>query len=131
MRLPGWPPRDWRAFLALVASVAGAAVLTVFSWRIITLLKHFGQDDPSRREQVIAILGNSNYGLLGILGAVLLSLGLAINRRSLKGSAFGASFEASGGDEGPAAAQAVADSAQAQADVIKETAPMQDSGDIR
>lgn len=117
--MPGWPPKDWRAFLALIASIAGAAVLTIFSWRIVTILRDFGHDDPARREQVIDALAKSNYGLLGIIGAVLLSLGLAINRRSLKASAFGASFDASGGDDAPAAAQAVADSAQDTADTIK------------
>lgn len=34
-----------------------------------------------------------------IMGVVMVSLGLAINRRSVKGSAFGASFEATGGDD--------------------------------
>ena len=116
MTLPSWPPRDWRAILALVASVGGAAVLTVFSWRVVTILRDFGHDDPARREQVIDALAKSNYGLLGIMGAVLLSLGLAINRRSLKASAFGASFDASGGDDAPAAAQAVADTGKAALD---------------
>jgi hypothetical protein len=58
-----------------------------------------------------------------IMGVTMVSLGLAINRRSVKGAAFGASFEASGGDDAPAAAQAVADSAQNKADDIKETTP--------
>lgn len=122
MKLPGWPPRDWRALLALVASVGGAGVLTVFSWRIVSILRNFGRDDPNRREQVINILGNSNYGLLFIIGVVLISLGLAINRRSVKGSAFGASFEATGGDDAPAAAQTVAAAAQTTADAITEAA---------
>lgn len=99
MKVPGWPPRDWRAIIALLFSIVGAAVLTgLFAW-ITANLVAFGQSDPGRREQVIAALANSNYGLLGIIGAVLLSLGLAINRRSVKGSAFGASFEASGGED--------------------------------
>lgn len=116
-----WPPRDGRAFIALVFSVLGAAVLTgLFAWGV-AILREFGRADAARREQVINALANSNYGLLVIIGAILLSLGLAINRRSLKGSAFGASFEASGGDEAPAAAQKVADAAQEQADVIKES----------
>jgi hypothetical protein len=101
VRLPGWPPRDWRAILALIASVGGAGVLTVFSWRIVTILRDIGHDDPARREQVITILGNSNYGLQFIIGVVLISLGLAINRRSVKGNVLGASFEASGGDDDP------------------------------
>lgn len=96
----GWPPRDWRAFIALMASVAGAAVLTVVSWRIITILRDMGRAYPETRLEVIKALANSNYGLLGIIGAVLLSLGLAINRRSIKvtGPA-GFGMDASGGDE--------------------------------
>jgi hypothetical protein len=33
------------------------------------------------------------------MGVTMTSLGLAINRRVVKGSAFGASFEAEGGDD--------------------------------
>lgn len=94
-----WPPRDWRALIALTASIAGAAVLTGFSIWLISLLVSFARSDASVRMAVIRALATSNYGLLAIIGAVLLSLGLAINRRSVKGSAFGASFEAAGGEE--------------------------------
>lgn len=93
-----WPPRDWRALIALVASILGAAVLTGFSIWMVKLLVGFARGDPSIRMEVIRALATSNYGLLAIIGAVLLSLGLAINRRSVKGSAFGASFEAAGGE---------------------------------
>ncbi len=95
----GWPPRDWRALIALTASIAGAAVLTGFSIWLVKLLVMFARADPEVRMEVIRALATSNYGLLAIIGAVLLSLGLAINRRSVKGSAFGASFEAAGGEE--------------------------------
>lgn len=93
-----WPPRDWRAFVALISSIAGAAVLTTFSVWLVRLLAAFARADPTVRLDVIHALANSNYGLLAIIGAILLSLGLAINRRSVKGSAFGASFEAAGGE---------------------------------
>jgi hypothetical protein len=39
---------------------------------------------------------------------VMVSLGLAINRRIVKGSAFGASFEAAGGDDSTVSATTVA-----------------------
>ncbi len=94
-----WPPRDWRALIALTASIVGAAVLTGFSIWLVTLLVGFARSDASVRLKVIGALATSNYGLLTIIGAVLLSLGLAINRRTVKGSAFGASFEAAGGEE--------------------------------
>ena len=98
MSRPHWPPRDWRAFIALVASIAGAAVLTGFSVWLIRLLVAFARADPRLRLDVVHALATSNYGLLAIIGPILLSLGLAINRRSVKGSAFGASFEAAGGE---------------------------------
>ena len=99
MPAPNWPPRDWRALIALTASIVGAAVLTAFSIWLVTLLVMFARTDPKVRMDVIHALATSNYGLLAIIGAVLLSLGLAINRRSVKGSAFGASFEAAGGED--------------------------------
>lgn len=93
--IPGWPPKDLRAFLALVASVAGAATLTGFAAWIVYEIRNWQGFDQLR----ISILGNALYALLFIVGIVLVSLGLAINRRSVKGSILGASFEASGGDE--------------------------------
>jgi hypothetical protein len=102
MRAPEWPPRDWRAIMALTASIAGAAVLTAFSVWLVKLLVMFARADPSLRLEVIAALATSNYALLAIIGAVLLSLGLAINRRIVKGSAFGASFEAASSEDGDA-----------------------------
>lgn len=99
MRRSDWPPRDWRALIALAASILGAAVLTGFSIWLVRLLVMFATADPRLRMEVVRALATSNYGLLAIIGAILLSLGLAINRRSVKGSAFGASFEAAGGEE--------------------------------
>jgi hypothetical protein len=121
----GWPPRNALGFVALLASIGGAMALTAFSIWIISIIAEYGRSYPEVRARVVDALAGSNYGLLVILGAILLSLGLAINRRSLKASAFGASFDASGGDDlpdAPQAAQAVADSAQATADVVKDAA---------
>lgn len=103
MRLPSWPPRDWRALLALIASVVGAAVLTIFAVWLVSIVRAWRGFDEIR----IGILGNALYGLLFIVGIVLVSLGLAINKRSVKGSVLGASFEASGGDDDPAPATSV------------------------
>ena len=98
MSLPRWEPRSWRALIALVASIAGAAVLTGFSVWLVRHLVRLAWHDPSVRSAVVEALATSNYGLLAIIGAVLLSLGLAINRRTLRASAFGASLEADGGE---------------------------------
>jgi hypothetical protein len=104
-----WPTRDWRALIALIASIAGAAVLTGFSAWLVHLLVVFARHDVAVRLEVVRALANSNYGLLIIIGSILLSLGLAINRRSLRASAFGASIEADGGDAEFVAEQEAAD----------------------
>lgn len=97
MTLPGWPPRDWRALLALLASVAGSATLTALTAWLVWILWRGGW--PERTAEVrIDILGRALLGALSIIGVVLISLGMAINRRSVKGKAFGAEFEAEGGD---------------------------------
>jgi hypothetical protein len=95
--LPGWPPKDLRAFFALVASVAGAATLTAFAAWIVWILWGWQGFDQLR----IDALAKALFGLLFIVGIVLVSLGLAINRRSIKGSILGASFEAEGGEDQP------------------------------
>ena len=98
MNRVAWEPRSWRAMIALWASIVGAAVLTGFSVWLVRLLVALAWHDPNIRGAVVEALAASNYGLLAIIGAVLLSLGLAINRRSLKASAFGAVIEADGGE---------------------------------
>ena len=92
-----WDPRSWRATVALLASIAGASVLTGMSVWVVRHLVRLAWADPAIRGAVVEALATSNYALLAIIGAVLLSLGLAINRRSLKASAFGATVEADGG----------------------------------
>ena len=101
-------PRDLRAFIALMASICGAMALTGFSLWVVWTLGQLAIVYPETRLEVVKALANSNYGLLGIIGAILLSLGLAINKRSVKASAFGASFDASGGDEDTAKADTLA-----------------------
>lgn len=98
MKLPGWPPRDWRAFVALTASIAGAAVLTGVACWIVWILWRGGWPASTADARVEA-LARALLGILFTVGIVLVSLGLAINRRTLKGSIGAASFEASGGDE--------------------------------
>lgn len=100
-----WPPRDWRAFIALAASILGSAVLTGFAaWLVWILWK--GGWSIGTEGQRLSSLGTALLIVLGIMGLVLVSLGLAINRRSLKLGKDG--FEASGGDEPSAVAVAVA-----------------------
>ena len=97
LRLPRWSPRDWRAMIALWASIVGASVLTLYSAWLVHEVRAMAEADPALMRPALSVLARANYGLLVVIGAVLLSLGLAINRRSVKASAFGASFEAGGG----------------------------------
>lgn len=116
MTLPSWPPRDWRKLLAMMFLSGGGVALTVFAWRTTTLVADRSKDDPWP-------LAYSLYGVLGLVGIVLLSLGWVIGKTALSGTVAGASFNVSGGEsDAPAAAQAVADSAQATADVVKDAA---------
>ena len=87
VKWPKWPAREWRAMIALIASIAGSAVLTAMLAWIVHLLATW------REAEAIARIA---YGLLAIIGSILLSLGLAINRRSIKLTRDG--FDASGGD---------------------------------
>jgi putative Mn2+ efflux pump MntP len=82
-----WAARQWRAMIALAASIAGSAVLTGLLGWIVRILEQW------REAEAIAWIA---YSLLAIIGSILLSLGLAINRRSIKLTREG--FEASGGD---------------------------------
>lgn len=119
--LKSLPARDLRAFIALIASIGGTMALTLVSVWIVRILWKGGWSGGTEIARIdkiglIAIL------VIVIMGVTMTSLGLAINRRSVKGSAFGASFEATGGDDAPAAAQAVAAAATDKADQISEDA---------
>lgn len=90
--------RDLRANIALVAQIGGAIALTAGLVGIILILWVGGWSKGTEAARIDKI------GLIGVLvtvimGVVMVSLGLVINRRSVKGSAFGASFEATGGEE--------------------------------
>jgi hypothetical protein len=114
-------PRELRAFIALWASIGGTMALTLGLSGIVLILWKGGWSNGTEATRIDKI------GLIGVLvtiimGVTMTSLGLAINRRSVKGAAFGASFEATGGDDAPAAAQAVATVAQDKADAISDGA---------
>lgn len=92
---PNWPPRDYRAMFALVASVAGAAVLTAMLAYIVLAFERWKE---------VAPLAQISLGLLFIIGIVLIGLGTAINRRTAKGNIGSAGFEISGGESDQPAA---------------------------
>lgn len=100
-------PRDLRAFIALLASIGGTMALTVGVVGIVLILWKGGWSGGTEIARIDKI------GLIAVLvtvimGVTMTSLGLAINRRSVKGSAFGASFEATGGDDSTISNQTVA-----------------------
>jgi hypothetical protein len=87
-----WPPRDWRKILAMGLLSGGGMALTVVVWRLITLIAERSQNDPWP-------LAYQAYGLTGLIGIVLLSLGWVIGKTSVTGSVGPASFSVSGGED--------------------------------
>lgn len=98
MTLPGWPPRDWRAIVALGAQIAGAGVLTGVACWIVWILWRGAWPVETASARIDA-LAKALLGILLTIAIVLISLGLAINRRTVKGTIGPASFEATGGDD--------------------------------
>lgn len=98
MTLPEWPPREWRSLLALIFSVLGGVVLTLFVWWAYALL------GPGKGWTVATELNRATtmrwvlWIATGSIGLVLLSLGMAINRRALRGQWGDKSVEFAGGD---------------------------------
>jgi hypothetical protein len=94
----GWPPKDWRALIALLGSIAGAAALTGFlAWGF--WLNSTGQIWTSATEELRAI---TNRWILwiaaGTIAVVIVGLGMAINRRTIRGKLGGASLDFEGGE---------------------------------
>lgn len=88
-------PREWRASVALISSIFGSVAFTAFS-AILVYVMWMGSWPISTAETRIEVLGNAL--MLSLAGSlvVLITLGMAINRRSIKLNRDG--FEASGGD---------------------------------
>lgn len=114
--LKSLPQRELRALIALIFSILGTVALTTLLVWIIWILWRGGWPNGTELARIDKI------GLLGVLVTVIMGLSmaglqLAINRRRLSGSAFGASFEASGGDE-PSAETTAAAAAGAAAGAV-------------
>jgi hypothetical protein len=84
-------PRDWRAKVALLASIGGAMALTLYAAATLYLLAY----QPMWADRIDPVAKQGFIALGGAL-VVLVSLGMAINRRSFKISKDG--IEAAGGD---------------------------------
>lgn len=101
MRLPDWPPRDWRALLALLFSVLGAVVLSVFVWwAYAQLLPSAGWSIASETNRATTLRWTI-WIAVGSIGLVLISLGMAINRRRMTARWGDKSAEFEGGDDVP------------------------------
>lgn len=100
MRLfESWPPKDWRALVALVGSILGAVVLTAFVWWGVAALLPAGRwSVGSEAERVITIRWVL-WIAVGAIAVVLVGLGMAINRRSFRGKLGSAEVGFDGGDD--------------------------------
>lgn len=115
-------PRDLRAFIAPMASIGGTMALTLGLVGIVLILWKGGWSTGTESIRIDKI------GLIGVLvtvimGVVMVSLGLAINRRSVKGGFMGASFEATGGDDSTISNSTVAAAAAAAGAAAGATTP--------
>ena len=98
--MSSWPPKDWRALLALVFSVAGAVVLTLFVWwGCAALLPERGWTAASEANRATTLRWTL-WIATGSIGLVLTGLGMAINRRTLRAKWGDKSAEFDGGDDG-------------------------------
>lgn len=115
-------PRDLRADIALAASIGGTMALTLI---VIWLIYIFWRGGWSIGTELARIdkLGLIAILLTAIMGVTMTSLGLAINRRSVKGGFMGASFEATGGDDSTISNQTVAAAAAGAAAGATTPAP--------
>lgn len=91
-------PREQRAIIALIFSILGTMALTGIICWIVWILWRGGWPNGTELARIDKI-GLIAVLLTVIMGVSMIGMQLAINRRQLKGSAFGASFEASGGDD--------------------------------
>jgi hypothetical protein len=118
-KLPPWTHRDMLAFLALVATIGGAVILTLLNYfqnetfvrqadRLITELV---RDRTVRDEvgQVLTTIIDSQSWITKLQSAgiviVLLSLGLVISARTIKGKFLGNEFEMDNVNKSPIAVE--------------------------
>lgn len=124
MTIMEWPPRNVIGLLALVFSVLGGMAMTlVLVW--LAYLVVYGDWTAATEAARAAGVVQAMVIVAGGVVAVIIALGFAINRRKFEGelNRRGARMAAESGDpETPqAAAEQVADAAQAEADSIKRS----------
>lgn len=140
-KLPPWTHRDLLAFFALLATIGGAMILTLLKWlqsekfneQSDRLISELVRERPTLVNEAVgealetiidALTWDLKLTSAGII-VVLLSLGLVISARTLKGKIFGGEFEMGTGEQRAAAegARKTADAAESEADRIAAGAP--------
>lgn len=94
-----WPPKDWRALVALVGSILGAVVLTAFVWWGVAALLPAGRWSVSSEAERVITIRWVLWIAVGAIAVVLVGLGMAINRRSFRGKVGSAEIGFDGGDD--------------------------------
>jgi hypothetical protein len=135
--LPPWTWKEIRQLIALLATIAGAAVLTGLAWALLDILRDFllrilaekGADRTELLPIGKVVVDGMVWGLKLLLAGVLfiiVSLGWVIGQRQLRAKSALGEFESSGGDDTAppptpaAAAERVAGAAAVAAAVVKE-----------
>lgn len=137
-KLPPWGHRDLLAFMALVATIGGAMILTMMKWiqtdkfnqQTDRLISELVRERPTQVNNAVggalntivdALTWDLKLTSVGII-VVLLSLGLVISSRIIKGKVLGNEFELSTPEAVAAAkaagARATADAADDKAEQI-------------
>ena len=96
-----WPPRDVRAFVALVFSVLGGMALTAVLVFLAYLIAYGSWSAATEQVRAAGLVRASHIVAVGVV-VVMIALGWAINRRKIEGRIGGdkgASFNMEGGDE--------------------------------
>lgn len=113
-------PRDWRASVALIASIFGSIAMTAFSACLVYIMWKGGWPIETAESRVEVLSKALMLSLAGSL-IVLTTLGFAINRRSIRLSKDG--FEAIGGDGAEVNNQPVVTTTTTTAVTTPATAP--------
>jgi hypothetical protein len=87
--LPKWSAAEWLKFIALIAAIMGAGVLTFNRLWLVWILQRGGRLDE------IAWIA---YGDTLIIGLAIYSLGYAITPRHFEANVLGATVNTSGGE---------------------------------
>lgn len=99
--MKGWPPRDVRAFVALLFSVLGGIALTGVLVFLAYLIAYGSWSAATEQVRAAGLVRASHIVAVGVV-VVMIALGWAINRRRIEGrigGERGASFNMEGGDE--------------------------------